>query len=168
MPTTCPRCGTGSPETSECCRECGRDLYRVSYPAPTAAFPFNLRPFRGPVRLTASVALLVIGTGVGTGLLLQGGDDEVPVSKDRLPATAVPRAPTPTPEPSTPKPSKTKKPKPAPTTTPPPSTPSAKPTKKQPPGRPLPGIPEAERALELADKLTKQWGHPGNPHWERR
>ncbi|NLU71300.1 hypothetical protein HCC61_01050 [Streptomyces sp. HNM0575] len=179
MPTTCPRCGSLSPETSESCRECGRDLYRVSYPAPPAfRLNFRIGRVRVPARLTLSAALLVACAGISTGFLLQGGsDDEGPVSQNRPSATPIPHEPLPPlPPPSSPEPSKTKAPpKPAPATTPPPSTPSPEPSPTESTEAPLPGIPEAERALRFADEIQRQWGYdpryqeaPGGPGgWSR-
>jgi hypothetical protein len=171
MPTTCPRCGLRSPATSESCRDCGRDLYRVSYPAPSGAFWLSSRINRVPARITVSVALLLVGAGISTGLLLQGGDaDEEPTSQSRLPAQAVPREPTPSVAPTSAKPSKTKPPpKPTPSKTQPAITPSATPSPRQTSRDPLAGIPEAQRALKFADEVTEQWASPGpgSTHWNR-
>lgn len=167
MPTTCPRCGTRSAATSESCRDCGRDLYRVSYPAPTA-LGLNLLRTRAPTRAAVGAVLLLVGAGITTGVLLQGDDDEGPVSQDRLPATSVPREPVPSVPPSSPEATRTKAPpKPAPTSTPPPSTPSATPSPTQSSQQPIPGISEAEDALELARKISEQWSPSGPNHWEQ-
>jgi hypothetical protein len=167
MATTCPRCSAMSPETFEKCRECGRDLYHISYPAQDV--PIALRLFRGPVRLTTGVAVLVIATGLVTGLLMQGGDSEETASNTRLPSKAVPRDPTPTPPPRTPKPSKTAKPPaPAPTTTPPPPSPSGPPHGKG-PKKPQPSFSSVEEAIEWAREMQEKYGHGGPPpgHWNQ-
>ncbi|WP_314175400.1 hypothetical protein [Streptomyces winkii] len=165
MPTTCPRCGTRSPETSQSCRECGRDLYRVSYPATPGTPRLGLRIDRLPTRMTVGLALLVVGAGVSAGFLLQGQDEE-PTSKGRIPAQAVPHEPTPSVTPSSAEPSKTKAPpKPAPTTTQPRVTPTPTPTPTQTYKDPFAEIPEAQRALEFADEVTREWASPGPTNW---
>jgi hypothetical protein len=169
MPVTCPRCGMRSSAASEACRECGHGLYRVSYPAPSAESRWNVRALGSApltAKLTISVAVLVVGTGVTTGLLLGSGEDE-PISKNRVPVTADPRDPIPTAVPSSPKPSKTKTPPaPAPTTTPPPTY-SATPSPTRSSAQPIPGISEAEWAAELAEELRKKYGPPGQGRWDQ-
>lgn len=166
MATTCPRCSAMSPEAFETCRECGRDLYHISYPAQDV--PLALRLFRGPVRLTTGVAVLLIATGLAAGLLMQGGEPEETASNTKLPSKAVPRDPTPTPPPRTPKPSETAQPPaPAPTTTPPPS-PSGPPHGKG-PKKPRPTFSSVEEAIAWAREMQEKWGDGGPPpgHWKR-
>lgn len=155
MPTTCPRCGTLSAATSESCRECGRDLYRVAYPAPAS---LRLNPLRTPRQIAIGAAFLVAGAGISTGMLMQDSQEGPPTSQDRVPATAVPREPTYSPPPPPPEPTKTKEtpPKPAPTTTQP-STPPATPSPTQSTEQPAPGFSEAEDALELARQISEQY-----------
>lgn len=163
MPTTCPRCGTRSSAVSQACAECGHDLYRVSYPDASPVFPLNLRTVRSlpmAARLTASAAVLVVGAGVLTGLLV-GGEEE-PVSREKLPSTAVPRDPPPSVPPSSPEPSKSKTPpKPSPAApTPSPTTSSPKPSPSKTSAPPIPGFKEAEWAIELAEELQRKYGTP--------
>ncbi|SCK19455.1 hypothetical protein [Streptomyces sp. WMMB 322] len=172
MLTTCPRCGTRSSATSESCGDCGHDLYRVAYPTPSAALRLTFRN-RVPARLTVSVALALVGAGVAAGVLLAGGNDPEPISKNRPPASAVPREPTPSPPPptSSPEPTKTKAPpKPAPATTQPTRTPSAAPSPSRTYRDPFEGIRDAQRALEFADEVKRQWTGEGlgERHWNRR
>jgi hypothetical protein len=169
MLTTCPRCGTRSPATSEACGDCGHDLYRVAYPTPSAALRLTFLS-RVPTRITVSVALLLAGAGVSTGLLLTGGDEnQEPVSKNRPPASSVPREPTPSAPPTSAEPSKTKAPpKPAPATTQPTRTPSAAPSPTRTYRDPFADIPEARRALRFADEVTREWTGPDSPYWEHR
>ncbi|WP_141747707.1 hypothetical protein [Streptomyces nanshensis] len=164
MPTTCPRCGTRSSAASESCGECGHGLYRVSYqhaPAPPRFTLHALAAIPMAARLTVSVAVLVVGTGVLTGLVVGGDKDEDQMAK-RPPVTTVPREPLPTATSSSPEPSKTKAPpKPAPAaTTPPPSTHPPKPSPSKTSAPPIPGIKEAQWAIELAEELQKKYGTP--------
>ena len=163
MLTTCPRCGTRSPATSDSCRDCGHDLYRVAYPTIASGALRSTVPNRVPVRLLVTAALLLAGAGASTGLLLAGGEEkQEPISKNRPPASAVPREPTPSAPPSSPEPSRTKAPpKPAPVTTQPTNTPSASPSPTRGHRPPFAGIPEAQRAFEFADQVTREWTGQG-------
>lgn len=169
MPTTCPRCGTRSSATSESCGDCGHDLYRLAYPASSGPLRSTFRN-RVPARFMVSAVLLLAGAGVSTGLLLAGGDDnQEPISKNRAPASSVPREPTPSAPPSSAEPSKTKAPpKPAPATTRPTRTPSAAPSPTRTYKDPFADIPEAQRALRFADEVKREWTGPDSPYWENR
>jgi hypothetical protein len=174
MPTTCPCCGMRSSAESESCRLCGHELYRVLYPATQDASPGRVRAARltpAAARFVLSGAALVLGAGVLAGLVAGSGDDEEPVSRDEIPATALPREPTATPEPFSPRPSKTKTPpKSVPATTSPPArTHPAKPSPTGTPAPSLPGTSEAEWAIGLAEDLAEKYGTPGPgmTYWER-
>lgn len=170
MLTTCPRCGTRSSATSEACRDCGHDLYRVAYASPSASLPSALRN-RVPARLSVSLALALAGAGVVAGVgLAGGGETPEPISKNRPPASAVPREPTPSAPPSSPEPTKTKTPpKPAPVTTQPTRTASPAPSPTHTYRDPFEDIPEAQRALRFADEVTRQWTGEGleQRRWNR-
>ncbi|MFC4493424.1 hypothetical protein ACFPA8_04655 [Streptomyces ovatisporus] len=122
-------------------------------------------------RFAMSGAVLVLGAGLAAGLAVAGDEDDGPVSNKKVPATSLPREPTATAEPSSPEPSKTEAPpKPAPTTTSPhPSASRSEPSPTRTPEPSVPGVSEAEWALELAERLREKYGAPGpgRTHWER-
>ncbi|WP_314175399.1 hypothetical protein [Streptomyces winkii] len=139
----------------------------MSYPVSAGAFRLSFRNNRVPARITVGVALLLVGAGASTGLLLQGGGQgEDPTSKARIPAQAVPKNPSPSAAPSSPEPFKaTKAPStPVPSATQPKAL-SATPSPKQECAGPRAGTREARRALESADEVTRKWTGRGAAHW---
>jgi len=172
MPTTCPHCGTRSPETTDSCTGCGRDLYRLSdpvgVPEPTVGVPalwLSFRPGRPWMWMATGIVLLVVGAGATTGLLLDGGDlDDSPpeerIAQDEVPGPAMSLDPTPSSSPSSDKPSSKPLAEPAPTKTKPPAPPKATPSEKPAPG----GIPAGFR--RVVDEMGFSLGVMDG--WQRR
>jgi hypothetical protein len=163
MPTTCPHCGTRSPDSAEACSGCGHDLYRLSDPASVPALWLSLRPSRPWMWITTGAVLLLVGAGATTGLILkQGGGNESPaeerISGHKDPGPVISIDPTPSKKPSK-KPSAKPLAKPAPSKTAKPS-----PTESKPPGEPSDGLPAGFRRVndEMGFSLAIMDG------WQRR
>lgn len=172
MATTCPCCGMRSSAEAESCRLCGHALYRLSYTAQGTASPRRRATRITPMsaRLALGGAAVVVGAGALAGIVTGSGDDEEPVSGEKVPATSLPRESTEEPEPTTsPEQSETKTPPaPAPATTPPAGATPTEPTPTGSPSASTPGEPGAEWVIgRPPEGFGEGYGpKPGRTYWE--
>lgn len=163
MPTTCPHCGTRSPERADACTGCGRDLYRLSDPATVPSLWLSFRPSRSWLWITAGAVVVLLGAGASTGMLLNDGNRndnaaEERLSDDEAPGPAVSIDPTPSPSASSKKPSTKALSKPAPTKSKPPSSAPPKPAPSATPDDGLPaGFSRVVDEMGFSLGVTKGW-----------